>query len=234
MQDTRSNACDPSTSSPPRPFATLYFNNDPTPFKDTHIRPAEVKTSNSGEIKLRLVPPVSSNGGIGIAGVDVLMVNPVDPAVIIDRLGTHTYIQRIENQYPLSPMPGSATCPGGGRTYVFVAQNNHGCQFYGLVYVNNALVNISDEYFGRQIQCSNSNFSANDKCVTTDDLGRDSARRITGDPIQVRITAMSLKWGGLNDIGPLPNCGTPGHSRCYDPWNPPHRTHNDGTTIDAS
>ena len=41
---------------------------------------------------------------------------------------------------------------------------------------------------------------------------------IGGNPIPIRVTAMSLPWGGLSDIGRN--------------WEPPHYTHNAGTTID--
>ena len=48
--------------------------------------------------------------------------------------------------------------------------------------------------------------------------------------VKITITAMSLPWGGLNDIGPSPNCIT----GCNILWHTPHTSHNNGKEVDLS
>lgn len=224
--DIRNNECDRSNTNPPRPFATLFIRNDPTPFKDTHIQPVEVRTDNNGQINFKVVSPFafSRTVNIGISGIDVVIIE-VFPSGQAPVMKT----DRIENKLNLQQMPGSTSCPGGGGTYHFVSQANHDCQFYGTASTNNAVVSIANEYVDRQIQCKKPNFSTNPNCAVTDDQGNVSHVQINGEPQSMRITAMNLRWGGLSDIGPPNICS--GGNPCK-LWNPPHATHNDGKQID--
>lgn len=115
-------------------------------------------------------------------------------------------------------------------TYYFVDQSNapHGYLFYGTDFTIQALVQIANVFYNAQIACANgasapgvlhlqAGYSPN--AYNTDPVTNAPRTYTTpGTPKRLRITAMSLPWGGLNDV--------------YGSWGPPHATHSTGRVAD--
>ena len=110
-------------------------------------------------------------------------------------------------------MPGSGAatgndlaCTGGGAHYVFASQRSHDCLFYGTQTANDAVVAIANQFYQRQLDCRAPHIPSAKCDVTLDDGVTKIPVIISSLPVKITITAMSLPWGGLNDIGPSPNC----------------------------
>jgi hypothetical protein len=223
--DNRANACDQSTTSPPRPFPIIEI--DGVKYKDTHINPVPVTTDSNGEVHFTVYPPVSSTDGIGIAGQDVIITQY--PGAVCESGCPLTH----NNKINLQQMYNSASCLGTTE-YLFQRQKNHACDFYGTAKVNEALVRIAHKYVVRQQECIN--YIANPTNPPTDPNPcnikhepspgniKDYTLYLTGAPRKMEISAMSGPWGGLLDIGP-----STGQF-----WNPPHKTYNNGKNVDIA
>ncbi|PWU79185.1 MAG: hypothetical protein DLM72_18855 [Candidatus Nitrosopolaris wilkensis] len=134
-------------------------------------------------------------------------------------------------------MPGSAVCPGGGGTFSFEAQSNHGCLFYGTSATKAAIIDIANEFSQRQIDCRAPHLPSTN-CNSTLDFPSVSQIPVVLPPNSCSvanpcktmiITAMSLPWGGLNDIGPSSTC----NANCNVLWQTPHASHNNGKEVDV-
>lgn len=185
-----------------RPKATLEYDGKKG-------NPIVAKTDESGKIILKYIPPKSSK--YYISGKDkITATSKKDPEV----KGENSIITRLPN---LQPIPGSADCRGGG-TYFFDKQKQHGCLFYGTDQTNEALIRIANEFVQKQIDCRDSPGSNACKIKDASNPPKDVTVKISGEPIPMKITAMSLPWGGLHDI--------------KGKWKTPHKTHNDGKVAD--
>ncbi len=131
----------------------------------------------------------------------------------------------------LQPASGSQDGSGGG-TFYFSGQSNHGefdddtGLYYGTDSTNQTLVQIANDFYNAQIACRNG-ASAQDVLPAnyphngyTTDPATNTPRTFTtpGEPMRLRITAMSLPWGGLLDI-----TGN---------WKHPHSSHSTGRVAD--
>jgi hypothetical protein len=200
LHDARADPCDAS-----RPAGEIPGDGG----SPTNNYPVTKTTDGNGVITTTYYPPNIAAGGPYISGTDQVTAVVQDPT-IQDKTDL-TQEQDIITRVPdLAPMAGSADCSGGG-TYYFEPQSSHGCMFYGTAATNQAIVAIANEFVAAQIACrGGAPYPANSpgaQVFTT-----------PGEPKPVRITAMSLPWGGLNDIA--------GN------WTIPHSTHNSGTQAD--
>jgi len=176
--------------------------------------PVKKTTGQDGTFTMNYTPP--QTGKYYISGTDTITVTLDRDDTVQDK---EDLITRVPN---LSPMPGSASCVGGG-TYYFVSQANHGCLFYGTSTTNDALVKIANDFAQYQVDFRNGGNFADP--VTNQNV---QVTTPANNPKPIRITAMSLPWGGLLDAGP--NSGIPNAQF----WNPPHSTHDRGNAVDIS
>jgi hypothetical protein len=211
-KDTRSGPCVQGD----RPFAKLAL-------RGTKGNPITVTTDGSGKAIITYSPPFGTdNKGKGqyyISGEDIIQATlDSNPAVKDDS-------KTIKVKVPgLQEMFGSASCVGGG-TFTFDSQANHDCLFYGTPFTDDALLKVANEYSDRQIKCRDDPSSFACK-VTEDDGHTVTTQHISGNPIPIRITALSLPWGGLLDAGP--GAGIANAKL----WKPPHASHNTGKQVD--
>jgi len=200
LHDSRGDPCDAS-----RP-AGQVTGSDGAP---TSSYPVTVTTDGTGVVTSTYYPPNIAAGGPYISGTDQITVEVQDPTIQdkTDLTNEQDIITRVPD---LAAMPGSADCTGGG-TYYFVSQNQHGCMFYGTAAANQAVVAIANEFAAAQIACRDgAAYPATDAGAPT--------FTTPGEPKPIRITAMSLPWGGLNDL--------------QGNWAAPHISHNSGTQVD--
>jgi hypothetical protein len=193
--------------------------------------PITVTTDDTGKARIKYYPPTTIFKGRNyyISGRDIIITtlskaaNPTlnfTPIASDIKDKSKTLTTRVPN---LQQMPGSSPCPpgtgaiafGGGVTYFFEKQTNHGCLFYGTQATNDALVRIANVFAEKQKECRD---STNHQCTIVDDNGQQKIVTIQGEPIRMKITAMALPWGGLSDIN--------GN------WRPSHSTHNNGKQCD--
>ncbi|MGC2381468.1 MAG: hypothetical protein WA631_00005, partial [Nitrososphaeraceae archaeon] len=103
---------------------------------------------------------------------------------------------------------------------------------YGTHNTDTTIQTIASNFIQKQQTCRD--HPSDNACVVTDDNGNDI--RVHLDPhtqiVPVRITAMTLPWGGLHDIGPAPDCRTGHPNHPCDFWDTPHKTHDDGKQAD--
>lgn len=83
---------------------------------------------------------------------------------------------------------------------------------YGTPDTNQLLAQIAAEFIAAQIACQNGDDDSYGKNQQANNF------KTPGPPKPIFITAMSLPWGGLNDID--------------GDWNPSHYTHNNGQVAD--
>lgn len=233
-----------------RPFAN---------FQEGNIsgNPIKLKTENDGILVLDYQPPkfVDYRGfSFYISGEDVVT------ARLEDYPGSNSRLQKslITRVPSLQAMPGSEDCPivtqpiiyGDARNYRFEMQNFHDCSFFGTEQTNLSINRIANAYMQRQMDCMR--ISEEFCLVPTQANSYDRQKHWDPDPSlwrpmtsikrpedlrPIRVTAMSLQWGGLLDIGPrgcLQDYDGPGPNP-DEPcrfWQYPHKTHNNGKVVD--
>lgn len=65
-----------------------------------------------------------------------------------------------------------------------------------------AILNIANDFADRQINCRPPGNVYNPDCRVTPNQGQSYTVSVANNPLPLRTTAMSLKWGSLNDRGP--------------------------------
>lgn len=151
---------------------------------------------------------ISSTQKLYIAGKDDIIATKVSDERVKGETSITTKVQGLQ------PMAYSENC-AGNTNYYFVQQGKHGCIFYSTLATNDAMARISKAFVDKQIDCKN---QPGGKCYLIDKSGNNVTFTIVSDVKRVRITAMSLPWGGLHDIaGDLKN---------------PHITHSGGKAVD--
>jgi hypothetical protein len=173
--------------------------------------PVKKTTGQDGTFTMNYTPPL---GGIYyISGTGTITATFERDDTVKDE---QDIVTRVKN---LTPMWGSTNCVGGG-TYYFFRQNNHACLFYGTAATNQGILAIANAFSQAQIDCRDGTNSTYGQNAAGNNL------TTPGEPKPIRITAMSLPWGGLLDMGP------PALGASF--WNPPHKTHDAGTAVDVS
>ena len=164
-----------------------------------------------------------------ISGEDKIIATLVSDNTV--KHDTHKITTKVSG---LQQMFGTTSCPGGGGTFFFGSQTNHGCIFWGTQQANDALVRIANSYVAKQQDCiyyiiahpnpaTRSNNPAVNPCLINHETSpgvviQNYQLQLAGNPLAMKITAMSLPWGGVHDIS--------GN------WSPPHASHNDGKNVD--
>lgn len=181
------------------------------------------KTDDKGQIILEYEPPfnyqeikdkktheISINKAkkLYISGVDKITATKVSDPKIKDDASITTKVSGLQ------VMPGSPNCSIMDN-YYFVKQGQHGCLFYGTPTTNNAMARIAKAFMDKQEECKN---KPGGICTIKDAMGNNVTLTITGENKKVRITAMSLPWGGTHDI--------------KGDWKNPHVTHQLGKGVD--
>lgn len=223
VHDNRKDACDPG-----RPFGELWESIPPAGQGHNTIN---LNTGNTGEVTFWHTPPSISIGGKThyISGIERITATADSVPVGIGKA------RIILGMPDLLPMEGSGTqvnqgCTGrvtGAKTWEFVKQDNHGCFFYGTKKTIAALKQIADEFWYKQVLCAQ--IRPDLRCQIISPLTHEPTYvKTLGEPQYLRITAMSLKWGGLLDIGPGNSCPP---SKCSF-WQPPHSAHENGKVAD--
>ncbi|MBV9914228.1 MAG: hypothetical protein JOZ93_16740 [Sinobacteraceae bacterium] len=217
--DGRTDECDQS-----RPAAKLLCDGCKSVNAGTD-NPITATTDSDGVVSLTYLPPVSLDSSSldyhGISGVDdIIATVTINKQVYTDK---KTITTKVDG---LVPMPGSGadTCEQATHIYKLVKTTNNGCQFYGTPATTGALARIAQSFVDRQIACRDK--PGSQACLLPNQLaqGGPGQVEIKGEPVQMRITAMSLPWGGLFDIGPPDG----------EFWEPPHKTHNNGKMADVN
>lgn len=208
IHDRRNDPCDGG-----RPHGTIKYNGA------AYFSAFEATTDANGEIPLEYNPAwqqalLKHYRGtphlklLYISGEDRIIAEKVGDASIKDE-------ETITTKVPgLVAMPGSANCDDL-TNYYFVRQGQHGCLFFGTPATNTAVARIAQVFMDKQNECKN---SPGGVCSLVDASGNNVTFTITGDNKKLRITAMSLPWGGTHDI--------------KGDWRNPHETHNNGKMID--
>lgn len=108
------------------------------------------------------------------------------------------------NNASLQPMPNSQpdTCPRGNAVsyppagnYFFEKQGSHDCIFYGTLQTDQAVAAIAADFANTQVQCSRNDYDTNPLCLVDEDTGNSERPvQITGNPRDMKITAMGLTW----------------------------------------
>ena len=140
---------------------------------------------------------------------------------VLDTANGNAPLQAMPNSQPNNcPAAPNAVYPPNGN-YFFQKQGRHACIFYSTLQTNNALIAIAQDFENRQILCTNPvNVLNNPLCRADTDVGNEIPIHINGPPRPLKITALSLTWGGLSDIS--------GN------WQPSHSTHNNGRVADIN
>jgi hypothetical protein len=222
-----------------RPHSNLNWYCCGGPFPQPKGNPITVITDNNGIAKVNYYPPQSSVLGTPyyISGQDKIVATLTSELSVKAEAVLRTMVPGLQ------PMHGSTNCLGGG-TFVFQrgGQQNHGCLYYGTPFTNDHILSIANEYVQRQIDCANAapHFNTEPACQIDNGPGSPGAPfvMIRGAALPMKITAMALPWGGLNDIGRNAGCtfdydGNPAtpKTECEE-WKPPHQSHNDGKNVD--
>ncbi|GEM_PF-6934346 len=174
--------------------------------------PITKKTDTNGKIVLTYASPKSSIG-IGISGKDKIIATSKLDSNIKDESFITTKV--VELKPMIGSVPLSTSDCGSGVNYFFEKQGKHDCLFYGTKSTNDAIVRIADKFAKAQNVCKS---MPSGSCTIKDEKGNDKKIIITGNPTKIKLTAMSLPWGGLSDID-----GT---------WTNPHKSHNTGKEVD--
>ena len=158
--------------------------------------PGNKNTDGSGTVTLTYTPPsfpAASGTQYYISGTDHVTVwVDVSPSVK-DEADIQTQVQGL-------------AAMAAGSYYYFTTQSNHGNMFYGTAGTIAALQAIASAFHQQQLNCQSGG--------TYDGVTYNTP----GTPLSLRITAMSLPWGGLNDI--------------HGDWSTPHSSHNNGQVAD--
>jgi hypothetical protein len=213
IHDRRNDPCDGG-----RPHGYVIYNG-----RSSLGEPMELTTDNNGQILLDYEPPwnpraskdktthvVSWNFGkkLYISGEEKIVATKVgDPTV----KGEKPITTKVPN---LQVMPASSNC-GSTNDYYFLPQGQHKCLFYGTSATNAAVARVAQAFTAKQDECKS---RPGGICSIIDAQGNNVTFTITGPNKKLRITAMSLPWGGTHDI--------------KGDWFNPHVTHNDGKAID--
>ena len=214
IHDSRSDKCDRGN----RPHATLKYQG--VSYHGTF----DGRTNDAGQIVFdyepafcyRVFRDASTGATTGtsptqklyIAGKDDIIATKVSDERIKGETFITTKVQGLQQ------MAQSENC-AGNTDYYFVQQGKHGCIFYSTLETNNAMARLSKAFVDKQIECKN---NPGGKCYLIDKSGNNVTFTIVGDVKKVRITAMSLPWGGLHDIG--------------GDFKNPHITHSGGKAVD--
>lgn len=189
------------------------------------------KTNAGGTITITYVPPkttvIKKSGDIShlIAGEDKItaLATVADNPTILasDASKTLPLVTKVKNLNSFDV--GCATT----AEYVIISADNHGCLFYGTGDTNQAIRDIAAQFNNLQQVCADT-LAPDFGCdlANGSDKNKDVHVAISGPPVPIRITAMSLPWGGLYDIGPSTDCVS-----CI-LWQPPHSTHKSGKEVD--
>ncbi|HKU49239.1 MAG TPA: hypothetical protein VJP79_04765 [Nitrososphaera sp.] len=151
----------------------------------------------------------SSTQKLYIGGKDTIVATKVTDERVKGESSITTKVQGLE------PMARSENCAGDSDYYYFVQQGKHECIFWSTPATNDAMARISKAFVDKQNECKN---KPGGKCSLIDKSGNNVTFTIVGDVKKVRITAMSLPWGGLHDIG--------------GDYKNPHVTHGGGKAVD--
>ena len=213
IHDIRKDRCDKGN----RPQATLQYQG--VPYRGTFTG----KTNDAGQIVFQYEPPfsfrvfknektgvstTSATQKLYIAGKDVIIAKKETD----EKVKGESYITtKVEG---LQQMPDSATCTGNSN-YYFARQGKHECIFYSTPATNEAMARIAKAFVDKQTECKS---KPGGKCSLTIASGENVTFTIVGDVKKVRITAMTLPWGGILDIG--------------GDWKNPHVTHSRGKAVD--
>lgn len=165
-------------------------------------------TDLNGKIALTYQPPPDGSSStphiLYISGKDQIT------ASMVTAPNTKAQADIITQVPDLQAMPGSSDGSGGG-TYYFTPQHGqtgHGYLFYGTASTNQTLVQIANAFYNAQIACRSGALATNvlapgfaRNAYNTDSV-TNAPRTFTtpGNPAKLRITAMSLPWGGLHKL----------------------------------
>jgi hypothetical protein len=213
MHDSRSDKCDKGN----RPQAILQYQGVP------HRGTFTAKTNDAGQIIFDYEPPfsfrvfknektgvstTSTTQKLYIAGKDVITATKESDDSVKGESSITTKVQGLQQ------MPGSATCAGNSN-YYFAQQGKHECIFYSTPATNEAMARIAKAFVDKQTECKS---QPGGKCSLTTASGENVTLTIVGDVKKVKITAMTLPWGGIHDIA--------------GDWKNPHVTHSRGKAVD--
>jgi hypothetical protein len=214
IHDSRSDKCDRGN----RPQATLKYQG--VSYSGTF----DGRTNDAGQIVFDYEPAfsyrVSRDASTGattgtsqtqklyIAGKDVIIATKASDEGVKGETSITTKVQGLQ------PMANSENCAGNSN-YYFVQQGKHECIFWSTVATNDAMARISRAFVDKQNECMS---RPGGKCSLIDNSGKNVTFTIVGDAKKVRITAMSLPWGGLHDI--------------HGDFKNPHVTHSSGKAVD--
>lgn len=182
--------------------------------------PLKATTGMDGKITMTYTPPCDpTKSSLYFAAKEQIKASLITAPNTKDSTDITTKVDGLQ------PAPGSEDGSGGG-TYYFPGQSNHGDLYYGTESTNQILVQIANAFYNAQIACRDgasaqdvlpANYPQNG--YTTDPLTNTPRTYTTpGEPKKLRITAMSLPWGGLLDIG--------------GDWKHPHSSHSTGKVAD--
>ena len=164
--------------------------------------PIVAVTDQSGQVKMTYYPPQALNpprpGTFYISGHDIVKAELQTAPCFSDQKDINTKVDDLALML-------------AGNGYQFGAQPAHPNMFYGTAETNDALAQIASIFQQQQTACQGGG------------VYNQHNYNIAGNPISLTITAMSLPWGGLNDIGHAPYGAV---------WNPPHYTHHTGKVAD--
>ncbi len=214
IHDSRSDKCDTGN----RPQAILKYQGVTYRGTFTGI------TNDAGQIVFDYEPPFSyrvfkdkTTGAITgtsttqklyFGGKDAIVAMKVTDERVKGEASITTKVQGLQ------PMANSENC-AGNSDYYFVQQGKHECVFWSTPATNDAMARISKAFVDKQNECKS---RPNGKCSLIDRSGNNITFTILGDAKRVRITAMSLPWGGLHDI--------------HGDFKNPHVTHSSGKAVD--
>ena len=170
--------------------------------------PVTETTAADGTITVQYSSPQSAQGGYYISGTDKIKAVVDDPTIsdkslITDEQPVQTWVQGLV----ALRLPNTNYYVPDGQ------QPAHPGQFYGTPATVALLQTLANAF----VAAENSVGAGTPYPVQGGEV-----TNLPNGAKQLRITAMCLPWGGLNDIGPKQ--GTE--------WNPPHATHKDGREVD--
>jgi hypothetical protein len=213
IHDRRNDPCDGG-----RPRGEVIYNE-----RSSLGKPMELTTDINGQILLDYEPPWNPqlrkdrvthlvrwdfSTKLYISGEEKIIAEKVNDDAV---KGEGSIITKVPN---LQRMPNSANC-GSTNDYYFREQGEHDCLFYGTSATNTAVARIAQAFTAKQDECKN---KPGGICSIIDRQGNNVTFHIAGENKKLRITAMSLPWGGMHDI--------------KGDWFNPHATHNNGKMID--
>ena len=171
--------------------------------------PVTETTDGTGTITVQYTSPVDpSTGKCYISGTD-------DVKGVVDDLTITDKTSITDKQTVKTWVKGLRLMPQGAL-YDFGPQPMHPGEFYGTTDTIDAIQSIANAFNVAQMACKNGD-NPNYQNNQGQNLSTPNGPKI------LHISAMSLPWGGLNDIG---------HGTYGTVWNPPHITHHNGKVVD--